>query len=62
MPVIRIYRCCMNFDQDFIVLGSGFFYFFELKNFRWSVAFICNCFHEYSSTNSLIRLSSDYLR
>jgi len=30
----------MNFYQYFVVPGSGFFYFFELKNFRWSVFFI----------------------
>ncbi|MBA7662164.1 hypothetical protein ES703_70190 [subsurface metagenome] len=39
----------MNFYQYFIVLGSRFFYLFELKNIRWSVSFIYNCFHKYSS-------------
>jgi hypothetical protein len=30
----------MNFYQYFIVLGSKFFYIFELKNIRWSVFLI----------------------
>jgi hypothetical protein len=34
MPVIGIEGCRMNFYQDFIVLGSGLFYIFELKDIR----------------------------
>ena len=32
-----VYCCRMYSYQYFIVLGSRFFYLFELKNFRWSV-------------------------
>ena len=35
----------MNFYQYFIILGSRFFYLFELKNIRWSVFCAYNCFH-----------------
>ena len=43
--VLDCYCCRMNFYQYFIVLGSGFFHFFELKNFRRSVFCAYNRFH-----------------
>jgi len=37
--------CCReDLDEYFIVLGRRFFYLFELKNLRWSVFFIYDCF------------------
>ena len=46
-PVRCICGCRMNVYQDFIVLGDRFFYLFELKNIRWSVFCVYNCFHEF---------------
>ncbi len=46
------YRYCrrMYLCQYFIVLGSRFFYLFEVKNIRWSVFCVYNRFHTYSSS------------
>jgi len=44
----------MNFYQDFIVLGNGFFHLFELKNIRRSVSCVNNCFHNYTFKLALI--------
>ncbi len=49
MPVIGIYGGCQDLYQDFIILGSRFFYIDDFKNIRWSVFGVNNCFHDYFS-------------
>ena len=39
----------MNFDQDFIVPGRRFFYFFEAEEHPGAVFCVYNRFHEFSS-------------
>jgi hypothetical protein len=38
-------RCRMDSDQDFVVLGRGFFYLSELENIGRAVFFEYDCFH-----------------
>ena len=48
MPVKCIDGCGINLHQDFIVLGGGFFYLFELEYIRGSVFCMDYGFHRYS--------------
>lgn len=45
MPIRGVQRCSMNFYQDFILPGSRFVHFFELKNIRGSILCVNNRFH-----------------
>ena len=51
-PLGAQHRCCdggcMDFYQDFIVLWGWFGYLLELKNIRWTIVFIYDCFHFFS--------------
>jgi hypothetical protein len=53
-----IHRCRAKLDQDFIVLGDGFFDLRELNNVRWSASRACNCLPKSASVGSELRSRS----